>query len=297
MIETQFGGGLQKMARRQALAGLAASTGTLLWRGKARAGVPKWRTLPQARGLPAPARSGLAAVNGTSIFFAQYGSGAPVLLLHGGLGSSTHWGYQIGALSANYLVTVMDTRGHGRSPLPAKAFHYAQFAEDAAGLLDYLNIKAAAVIGWSDGGVTGLALAAANPERVSKLFAFGANASLDGMKPGGAKTPTFAAYAARCRAEYRKLSPQPEKWPDLVARLRAMWRSEPNFTKRDLAAISVPTVIADGEYDEIIRRDHTESMAHAIPHARLAILPGVSHFAMMQDPALFNRELSDFLAG
>jgi pimeloyl-ACP methyl ester carboxylesterase len=257
---------------------------------------PAWLTLPPTPDLPAASRSGLAAVNGVKIFYAQFGSGPPVLLLHGGMGNSNYWGHQVRKLAENFSVTVMDTRGHGRSPVMSNVFTFAAFANDAAALLDFLEIPSAAIVGWSDGGITGLQLAITNPKRVSRLFAFGANATLGGMKAGGGRSSTFASYAARCRAEYAALSPTPGKWAQLLAGLRVMWRTEPNFTKRQLSGIGVPTTIADGEHDEIIRPEHTRSMAQDIPGARLVIERNVSHFAMLQDPAQFNKDLADFLA-
>jgi pimeloyl-ACP methyl ester carboxylesterase len=74
-----------------------------------------------------------------------------------------------------------------------------------------------------------------------------------------------------------------------------MWRREPNFTMQNLAAVTATTTISDGEYDEIIKRDHAELMARAIPGARLVILPEVSHFAILQSPAKFNQSLTEFL--
>ena len=235
-------------------------------------------------------------MNGTKIYFAQFGeAGPPVLMLHGGLGNSNYWGHQVGELAKQFAVTVMDTRGHGRSPLTSRTFGYGLFAQDAIALLDYLQIPAASIIGWSDGGVTGLELAMTRPDRVAKLFAFGANSAPAGMKPGGARTGVFAAYAARCRAEYAALSPNPDKWPQLVQGLGAMWRSEPNYPDQKLARIKAPTAIVDGAHDEIIKPEHTRHMARVIPGARLAILPNTSHFAMLQDPVAFNQALMDFL--
>ena len=257
---------------------------------------PSWLSLPPTPKIPSPTRSELTPVNGTSIYFAQFGdTGPPLLLLHGGLGNSNYWGHQITELAKRFSVTVMDTRGHGRSPLISRALSYGLFAEDAIGLLDFLHIPEVAVIGWSDGAITGLQLAVTKPDRISKLFAFGANSTLGGLKPNGAKSAVFAAYAARCKLEYEELSPHPEKWPQLMEGLRAMWRREPNFTNEKLANIKAPTMISDGEYDEIIKPEHTRYMATAIPGAQLAIEPNTSHFAMLQNPAQFNKILLDFL--
>jgi pimeloyl-ACP methyl ester carboxylesterase len=257
---------------------------------------PAWLTLPPTPKLPPPRRSETASVNGTKIYFAQFGEAGPsVLMLHGGLGNSNYWGHQVRALAKQFSVTVMDTRGHGRSPVTSRAFSYELFAQDAIALLDHLQIPAASVVGWSDGGVTGLELAMTQPDRVAKLFAFGANSTPAGMKPGGARASVFAAYAARCRAEYAALSPNPDRWPQLVQGLGPMWRSEPNYPDQKLARIKAPTTIADGAYDEIIKPGHTRHMAAVIPGARLAILPNASHFAMLQDPVAFNQALLEFL--
>jgi pimeloyl-ACP methyl ester carboxylesterase len=254
-----------------------------------------WLTLPATPSLPPATRSELATVNGVQVFFAQFGAGPHMLLLHGGLANSNYWGHQVAALAPRFTVTVMDTRGHGRSPVMSHEFGYRVFAEDVAALMDMLKLPPAAIVGWSDGAITGLQLAMTRPERVAKLFAFGANSSLDGLKSGGAHSPVFAQFAARCKAEYASLSPHPERWPQLLDGLRAMWRREPTFSAKQLASIRSPTAIADGEHDEIIKREHTARMAREIPGARLVIESRVSHFAMLQDPAQFNRDLADFL--
>ncbi len=286
-----------RTSRRLAAAFLLWGLSSLTSRLRAGQGVarPAWLTLPPTPALPRTTRSGQVEINGASIFYAQFGEGPPVLLLHGGLANSNYWGHLVPALAQSFTVTVMDTRGHGRSPLVSRAFGYRIFAEDAAALLDRLAIPSAAIVGWSDGAVTGLQLAMSRPERVTKLFAFGANASPDGMIAGGAGSRVFAAFAARCRDEYAALSPHPERWPQLLEALRPMWRNEPRFSARQMASVTAPTVIADGEHDEIIRRDHTVRMSRQIPGARLVILPQVSHFAMLQDPGQFNRAVIEFL--
>jgi pimeloyl-ACP methyl ester carboxylesterase len=256
---------------------------------------PVWLTLPSTPDLPRPLRQGLAQVNGTSIFFAQFGKGPNVLLLHGGLASSNYWGNQINELAKNFAVTVMDTRGHGRSPLTSDALSYELFEKDVIALLDFLEISRAAVVGWSDGAITGIRLASFHSDRITSLFAFGANVTLDGLKPGGAKSATFVSFASRCRREYVSLSPYPERWPKLTNELSRMWHSEPNFTKAQLSKIDKPVAVADGEYDEIIKREHTKQISTNIKGSSLLILPNVSHFAMLQNPAEFNVAVNKFL--
>jgi pimeloyl-ACP methyl ester carboxylesterase len=287
------------LTRRRALAGvLAASVPGMV---SAEQGAPRPArslTLPEvpALDLGRATRHGSVQLGAVRLFFAQFGEGEPVLLLHGGFGHSGHWSRQVEALSGRYHVTVVDTRGHGRSPVHTKLFGFPAFAADAVALLDHLGLDKVAVAGWSDGAITALQLAMLRPERVARIFAFGANTTLDGLVPGGSRTPLFAQYVARCRRDYRALSPHPERWPDLAAGLGAMWRREPNWAWRRLAAIRVPVTVAVAEFDEIIRPDHARRIAAAIPGSRLVALTGLSHFAPMQDPDSFNAALLTSLA-
>jgi pimeloyl-ACP methyl ester carboxylesterase len=189
----------------------------------------------------------------------------------------------------------MDTRGHGRSPVTSSVFSYRAFSTDVIALLDFLQIPQVMMVGWSDGAITGLQLAVTAKHRIAKLFAFGANTSNSGLKKGGSGSKVFSEYAARCKIEYASLSPRPDRWPQLNEGLRAMWRSEPNFTAQELGRIITPTAISDGMYDEIITPQHVKQIAKTIPGAKLIMQPEVSHFAMLQDPSQFNRVLSDFL--
>lgn len=259
----------------------------------------KWTTLPATPTLPHGIQGEVVEINGTSLWYARFGHGSPkqppVLFLHGGMSNSNYWGRQVEHLARSHAVIVMDTRGHGRSPVTSSKFGYSLFARDVAALMDFLKLRQASIVGWSDGAVTGLQLAMSRPERVARLFAFGGNTTPGGLKPDGAQSRTFIEYGNRCKKEYAELSPHPERWPLLLDGLRVMWRSEPNFARRLLGAIPVPTTISDGAHDEIIKRNHTETMARTIPGATLALLPDVSHFAMLQDPGQFNAALDEFL--
>jgi alpha-beta hydrolase superfamily lysophospholipase len=105
---------------------------------------PPWLTLPPTPTLPETTQSGGAAVNGIKIWYASFGEGDPVLLLHGGLANSTYWGYQVRALQSHYRVIVMDSRGHGRSTRNDQPYGYDLMADDVIGLMDFLTIPKAA---------------------------------------------------------------------------------------------------------------------------------------------------------
>jgi pimeloyl-ACP methyl ester carboxylesterase len=244
--------------------------------------------------LPRAAHSGYAPVNGIKLWFAVFGGGPPIILLHGGLANSNYWGNQVPALMKQYQVIVMDSRGHGRSSRNNQPFGYELMASDVIGLMDYLKIRQAAIVGWSDGAILGLEIAIHHPERLTKLFTFAANSDPTGVKDI-AKSVVFNAYIARAETEYRQLSPTPDQYKLFLAQISEMWATQPHITAEQLQAITVPTWIVDGDHDEAIKRENTEFMASEIPNSGLLLQPEVSHFSFLQDPAQFNNDALHFL--
>jgi alpha-beta hydrolase superfamily lysophospholipase len=107
--------------------------------------------------LPAAQDSGYVQTAGARIWYATYGSGRPVILLHGGLGHSGNWGYQVPALiRQGYRVVVIDSRGHGRSTRDARPYTYELLASDLSAVMDTLHIRKAGLVGWSDGACTAI---------------------------------------------------------------------------------------------------------------------------------------------
>jgi pimeloyl-ACP methyl ester carboxylesterase len=255
---------------------------------------PQWLTLPPTPTLPPAAHSGYAPVNGIKIWFAEFGRGSPVILLHGGLANSNYWGNQVSALMKRYQVIVMDSRGHGRSSRNGEPFGYELMAADVTGLMDYLKIRKAAIVGWSDGAILGLVIAIHHPERATKLFAFAANSDPSGVADI-AKSAVFNAYIARAEIEYRKLSPTPDQYQRFLQQISQMWATQPNITADQLRSITVPTWIVDGDHDEAIKRENTEFMASRIPNSGLLLQPQVSHFSFLQDPVQFNNDVLHFM--
>jgi pimeloyl-ACP methyl ester carboxylesterase len=255
---------------------------------------PQWLTLPPTPSLPEPVKSGYAALNGIKIWYAEFGRGTSVILLHGGLANSNYWGKLVPALAPHYRVIIMDSRGHGRSSRDARPYGYDLMASDVLALMDFLKIDKAALVGWSDGAIIGLDIAIHRPERVSKLFAFAANSDPSGVKDVN-QSPVFTAFIARAKTEYEKLSPTPTEYDAFLAQITKMWETQPHWTADDLAGIKVPTWIVDADHDEAIERDNTLFMADHIPGSGLLIEPQVSHFAFLQDPEQFNADVLHFL--
>ena len=255
---------------------------------------PQWSKLPPTPTLPKAERSGFVPINGVHIWYAIFGHGQPVILLHGGLANSNYWGNQVPTLAKHYRVIVMDSRGHGRSTNDGAPYSYDLMASDVIGLMDFLKIKRAAIVGWSDGADVGLDIAIHHSERLTKLFAFAANSNVNG-EANISKSRVFNAYIARTKTEYEKLSSTPKQYKTFYDKISKMWKTEPNFTKKQLESIKVPTWIVDADHDEAIKRQDTEFMAAVIPNSGLLIQPWVSHFSFLQDPRQFNNDVLHFL--
>jgi pimeloyl-ACP methyl ester carboxylesterase len=268
---------------------------TLLLAPCARARSPLWRELPPTPALPKTERSGYAEVNGIRLWHAVFGQGQPVVFLHGGLANADYWGLQVPAVARHHQVIVMDSRGHGRSTRDTRPYGYDLMADDVVGLLDVLWIGQATIVGWSDGAIIGLDLAIRHPDRVSKVFAFAANTDPSGVIAGVEKNPTFARFIERAGQEYQALSATPRDYTGSVNAISRMWATQPNWTAKQLAAIKVPVLVADGDHDEAIKRPHTEKIAATIPGAGLLILPDTSHFSFLQDPDQFTWHILHFL--
>lgn len=232
---------------------------------------------------------------GARIWYATYGSGSPVILLHGGLGNSGNWGYQVPALvRSGYRAIVIDSRGHGRSTRDARPYTYELMASDVLAVMDRLKLEKAAMVGWSDGACTALILASSNPARAVGVFFYACN-----MDPSGTKefvfTPTIGRCLNRHKKDYAELSVTPDKFDEFFEAVGLMQRTQPNYSADDLAQIRVPVTIAQSEYDEFIKREHAEYLARNIPNAEFILLPGVSHFAPLQRPDQFNAAMLAFV--
>jgi pimeloyl-ACP methyl ester carboxylesterase len=244
--------------------------------------------------LPLTEDLGYVEHEGARIWFATYGSGSPVILLHGGLGHSGNWGYQVSALvKSGYRAILIDSRGHGRSTRDTRPYSYELMASDVLAVMDALHLEKAALVGWSDGACTALILAAKAPSRVAGVFFFACNMDPSGVRPFE-ETPTLNRCFSRHAKDYAGLSATPEQFKEFVADVSLMQRTQPNYSAHDLAKIRVPVTIVQSEHDEFIQRAHAEYLAQAIPQAELIVLNDVSHFAPLQRPEQFNAAILEF---
>lgn len=245
--------------------------------------------------LPAGGEAGYVDWEGARIWYGLYGRGSPVVLLHGSFDNSQDWGYQVRALTeAGYSAITIDSRGRGRSTLGTKPLTFELLAGEVLAVLDALAIDRSAFVGWSDGAIIALTLAMTRPARVGAVFAFGVIADLGGLKEFE-PSPVLDRAFGRAKRDYARLAPAPDSFGTMAREVNRMDESEPNYSARDLVRIRAPVAIVMGEKDEFVRPEHTDYLAAAIPNAERVILPGVSHFAMLQRPDEFNRAMLAFL--
>ncbi len=246
---------------------------------------------------PSEAPGRVIPLRGIRMYVEEHGSGPALVLLHGGAGSGAQFAAQVPFFARRFRVIVPDACGQGRTTDREGPLHYHAMAEDVVALLDSLGVDRADVMGWSDGGIVGLDLAMNHPGRVKHLVAFGANFNPDGLEPADrawGDTAVAADFGPDMERFYRSVAPDPDHYAAAMDKIIALWRTEPNYTPVDLGRIRARTLIAAGEHD-LVRREHSEALARAIPGAELWIVPGASHGVIQEKPDLVNRRVLEFL--
>lgn len=236
--------------------------------------------------------------HGIRMYYEVHGQGSPVLLLHGGTGNGKQFEKQLPAFTPVHRCIVPDCCAQGRTTDRDEPLTYHAMAEDMIALLDHLHVKRVDVMGWSDGGNIGLDMAMNHPERIGHLVTFGANFRPDGLNPQDVEwnnTATAESFGSGMRSAWTAMNPQPEHYEQAMNKIIAMWRTQPNWTEADLARIRAKCLICAGDHD-LIRRDHTEALAKAIPGAQVWIVPDASHSAMIEHWDIVNPRVLEFFA-
>lgn len=240
-----------------------------------------------------PAAAHTFTRDGNRFYYESYGSGEPLLLIHGNGASIDEFKLQIGDFAQHYRVIVMDSRGQGKSELGTEHLTYEQMADDSNALLGQLKLDHIRVMGWSDGGIVGLLLAIRHPDKVGMLAVMGANLNpeaaqqwaLDGLVRFRSKLNSELIAAEQAKTDTARLKLQLQ-FIDLL-------EHQPHIAIADLARIQAPTLVMAGDRD-VIRNAHTLQMFDALPKAQLEIFHGATHMIPQQDPQRFNSTVLDF---
>jgi pimeloyl-ACP methyl ester carboxylesterase len=239
-----------------------------------------------------------ADVNDIKLYYEIYGTGEPLLLLHGDGGSIAVFSDLIPALSKQFKVIAVDSRAQGKSTDSDKEITYALMATDVSALIEQLHLGSVYVLGWSDGGNVGLELAVAHPEEVKKLITFGANFTHENFMAThdnivmDADDPRLLKTTAMVKM-IKKMQPEPS--PLVTTKLEHLMNSYPNLTIEQLTHIQIPVLVVAGDHDAI-SLEQTTALFKSLPHAQLWIVPGASHFVVIEQPETVGREVIEFLA-
>lgn len=235
-----------------------------------------------------PAAGKFYDVHGIKLYCEIYGSGKPLLLIHGNGGNISAFGHTIPYFAKNYRVIAVDSRAQGKSTDDSPDLSFEMMADDFAALLDQLNVPSAYVIGWSDGGINALLLAMRHPEKVIKLAATGANLWPDAsaFAPG-----VWDGWKKRYEADKDKLW-QTEKEKNDWKLFMLDW-AQPHISLDSLHKIRCPSLIICGDHD-LISLDHTVQIFQNIPQAALWVVPQSGHGTLVEHADGFNQVVDEF---
>ena len=255
---------------------------------------------------PTPSKSGRIPANGVDYYYEIHGSGEPVLLLHGGLGSIDMFdGNVLPALARTRQVIAVDLQGHGRTTLGNRPIDLAAIAKDLAVILDQLGLKQVDVAGYSFGGGAGLRLAIDHPSLVRRLVVISAPYAQSGffpeMLPQQAAVGSAMADQMKETPMYKScvaVAPNPKDFPKLLDRMGEFMR-RPYDWSADVKKLSMPVMLVYGDAD-MIRPEHIVEFYKLVgggrqdagwqrehmSRNRLAIIPDVTHYEMFLSPAL-----------
>jgi pimeloyl-ACP methyl ester carboxylesterase len=220
-------------------------------------------------------------------------NGEAVLMLHGGLSQTSHWDSQVlPAIEDDFHPYAYDRTAHGFSGDREGSLHFDYQTNEAIAYLENIVKGPAHLIGYSDGGIVALMVALRRPELVKSIITLGANFHHNGTLP----LPDFDGLVSpEDQEEYERTSPDaPHTLVEKIARMTAIWRSEPNLSTNDLAKIQCPVLVMAGD-DDVIAHNHTIELFESIPLGQLAIIPGTSHQLIKEKPAIAQLLMREFL--
>jgi pimeloyl-ACP methyl ester carboxylesterase len=246
-----------------------------------------------------------AEINGINLHYETYGEGEPLILLHGGVGSIEMFGEVIPLLAEGRQVIAVDLQAHGRTADVDRPLSYATMADDIAALIEHLGLEQADVMGYSLGGGVALRTAIQHPKVVRKLVLVSTTFSQDGWYPeilagmsamnaeaaeGMKQTPLYQLYT--------NIAPKPQDWPVLISKLGDLLRQDYDWSE-EVETIQAPTMLVYGDADSIYTSHATAFYellgggqkdagwdGSSISTSRLAILPGLTHYAIFSSPTL-----------
>ena len=241
--------------------------------------------------------AGYVEVAGLRTWHEVSGEGDPLVLLHGGfVGASSFYAQTPALVEAGYRVHVPERRGHAHTPDVDGPLSYSVMADDTIAYLEQEVGAPARLVGWSDGAVVALLVARRRPDLVARMVLIGQYYNSAG-KVSGAELVAYLNSAEAItflRQAYDPISPDgPDHFPVVHAKMMHMITTEPEIALDTLADIATPTLVLQGDRDEVTV-EHSLAVVAALPEAHLAVLPG-THTLPIEHPELVNPLIISFL--
>ncbi|MGB1043319.1 MAG: alpha/beta fold hydrolase [Tenacibaculum sp.] len=231
-------------------------------------------------------------VNGTKLYYEEYGKGEPLLIIHSCGTDIKAMEYQIDFFKDKYRVIAADSRGQGKSKLNTKNLTYDLMANDLEALVKELKLDAINVLGWSDGGIIALKMGINNNVAIKKIITMGAN-----LRPDTTAVNSWARnQVIEMHKETLKMIMKGDNSKDWKKELQLdeLLLNQPNISHEELQKIKAAALIMIGDRD-IIKNEHAVEIYNNIPKAQLCIMPGRNHGAPRNDSGVFNEIANTFL--
>ena len=247
--------------------------------------------------------SSVALLNDLNMYYEVHGQGVPLILIHGGLTTSSSWAAYLPELSKHFQVVTPDIRGHGKSKNPSDTISFRTLADDIAALVKYLELESPFVCGYSDGGnicvelgmnypglarayVVGATYYEYSENLLNVLASFGidekGNVDFEGLM---ANAPDFAGYLQQIHEM---------DWRVLFQQLATMYTTPLNYSAEDFAKFVDPALLVVGDRDVMIPLEEVVSMYRSLPNAALTVVPNADHEFVETAPEKFTNIILDF---
>ncbi|MCG2618116.1 alpha/beta hydrolase [Terrimonas sp. NA20] len=257
-----------------------------------------------------PTASGLIPVNGIKVYYETYGQGKPVILLHGAFMTiDMNWGELIPTLSKTRKIIAIEMQGHGHTQFSERKLSHTTLASDVAGVMDYLKIDSADVVGYSFGGEIAYQFAIQNPKRLKKLVIISSTYKSDGWQPeinNAFKDMSPDIFdGSPMKAAYEAVAPDKTKWKSFVQQMLSNAGETFNMGDSNIAKITAPVLLIAGDNDGLNKIELAKTYKllggdligdfTGIPRSQLAIIPAQTHVTLMMATSVLAGYLDSFL--
>lgn len=229
------------------------------------------------------------------IYYETYGTGQPVVILHGGvLGSTIEMAGFIDSLRRNFQVIAVSTRGHGKSEIGSAPMTYEQKADDLMAVIQAVTREPVIVLGFSDGAYTGYKLASLYPKTVKKLIVIGAGEQIPGLRKVVFDADAMLKMDTFYWKQQRALMPEPQRLPAFWKNMESFYNSM-TASKELFGSISCPVLLLSGELDRNAPLLTVINAYHMIPNCQLSIVPNAGHVVFLENWAAVWASVAPFL--